>query len=264
MRFLFLFFIRNAVRSRRVVWMTVLGLVPVAIAVVRVLAANLLGTNVDASGFFLRLTSSLYLHILLPLLSALIGTGIVAEEVEDRTLPYLLSRPIPKRRIVVSKSLSACLIVCMIIFLSLVVSYTLLTAGGGIRSYLSNLGSLFHITAVLCLGSLVYVPFFGMLGAAIKRPVLVGLLFAFGWENIVANFPSKIRLFTVVYYLKELLPQTDTTTMGGGIGDILDYFASGAALSPVVAVAALSAMFVVFSGITVSFLYLKEYRMEQG
>ena len=48
---------------------------------------------------------------------------------------------------------------------------------------------------------------FGLsLGAVIKRPLLVGLVFAFGWEQVAMVVPGYLRRFTVAYYLQGLVP----------------------------------------------------------
>ena len=39
-----------------------------------------------------------------------------------------------------------------------------------------------------------------------KRPLVVGLVFAFGWEQIAMLMPGYLRRFTAVYYLQGLVP----------------------------------------------------------
>ncbi len=264
MQFLTLFFFKNTFRSKRILWMAILGLVPVAAAIVLVTIPPMIGRSVDTASYFREIGFSLYLHILLPLFSALVGAGIIAEEVEDRTLPYLLTRPVPRWCIAASKALAACITVTLILAASLLVTYTLLSVRGGPAAWLSDMRTFLRVAVVLILGILVYVPLFGVLGGSIKKPVLVGLLFAFGWENFMAYMPSKIRLLTVVAYLHNLYPRSSRTIAGDGVNEIFKYLDSSVKLSAPVSVAVLLTMFIVFTGLTVSLLYLKEYRLEQG
>jgi hypothetical protein len=52
----------------------------------------------------------------------------------------------------------------------------------------------------------VYGALFAAVGAWVKRPVLFGLFFAFGWENFAMALPGYLKRFTVVYYTNSLIP----------------------------------------------------------
>jgi hypothetical protein len=52
----------------------------------------------------------------------------------------------------------------------------------------------------------VYGALFALTGAVLKRPLLVGLVFAFGWEQVALLVPGYLRRFTVAYYLQALVP----------------------------------------------------------
>jgi hypothetical protein len=45
-----------------------------------------------------------------------------------------------------------------------------------------------------------------MVGARLKRPLVIGLVFAFGWEPGVLLFPGYVKRLTVAYYLQALVP----------------------------------------------------------
>jgi hypothetical protein len=42
---------------------------------------------------------------------------------------------------------------------------------------------------------------------ALKRPLLIGLVFVFGWEPTAMALPGYLKHFTVAYYLQGLVPQ---------------------------------------------------------
>ena len=60
--------------------------------------------------------------------------------------------------------------------------------------------------ALLALGLAVYGAVFAFVGAKFKRPLLVGLIFIFGWEQAALAFPGYLKKFTVAYYLQGLVP----------------------------------------------------------
>jgi hypothetical protein len=39
-----------------------------------------------------------------------------------------------------------------------------------------------------------------------KRPLVVGLVFTFGWEQFAMLMPGYLRRFTIAYYLQALVP----------------------------------------------------------
>jgi hypothetical protein len=60
--------------------------------------------------------------------------------------------------------------------------------------------------ALLAVGLAVYGALFALVGAWLKRPLLTGLVFIFGWEPIVVVVPGYMKRFTVSYYLQGLVP----------------------------------------------------------
>jgi hypothetical protein len=60
--------------------------------------------------------------------------------------------------------------------------------------------------SLLTLGLAVYGALFAFIGAKFKRPLLVGLIFIFGWEQAALAFPGYLKRFTVAYYLQALVP----------------------------------------------------------
>lgn len=265
MGFLIGFFLRNGIHSRRTIWMTILALVPVGCGLVLWLAKPFLSREgVALFTLFPQMSFFLFLHFLLPLLAVFIGTAIVADEVEDRTLPYLLVRPVPRRTIVLAKTLAGCITVGLILFVSLGLTYSVMVLDGGVSGWISNVPRLLRSGGVLLLGLLVYVPLFGFLGGTIKRPVLAGLLFAFGWENTVAFFPGNVKLFTVIHYLHVLFPSLQQTRAGDIKSQLFNIVLPAEQISVVTSVIVLLGMSAVFIGLMVSLLYIKEYRLEQG
>jgi hypothetical protein len=59
---------------------------------------------------------------------------------------------------------------------------------------------------LLLLGLMVYGGVFAFVGAFFKRPLVIGLIFAFGWEQITMALPGYLKQFTIAYYLQALVP----------------------------------------------------------
>jgi hypothetical protein len=59
---------------------------------------------------------------------------------------------------------------------------------------------------LLALGLAVYGALFAFVGAKFKRPLLIGLVFIFGWEQLALFLPGYPKMFTIAYYVQGLVP----------------------------------------------------------
>ena len=190
-------------------------------------------------------------------MAVFIGTAIIADEVEERTLTYLLVRPIPRPFFVLAKAIAGVVTVGFLLFISLGLTYSVMVLDQGVSGWMADIPKLLRSGAVLFLGLMVYVPLFGFLGGILKRPVLAGLLLTFGWENSIAFFPGNVKLLTVVHYLHVLFPPLQQTRL-------IDFILPTKQISLVTSISVLLVMVVVFSGLLISLLTVKEYRLEQS
>jgi ABC-type transport system involved in multi-copper enzyme maturation permease subunit len=196
-----------------------LGLIPVVLAVVVRIVLH--GRSGDIAAVSTEILMVIFLQIYIVILALFYGTSVTADEVEDRTLAYLITRPIPKPAIILGKYAAYVLLMLAMVGLSLAVSYFVMN--GARLSDPALYGTFFRYLGVLGLGILAYTAFFTFLGTFLKRAIIVGLVFGFGWENVIQYFPGSTQRFSVVHYLKSLLPYRPMTG-GGGRGVALLLF----------------------------------------
>lgn len=265
MGFLIGFFLKSGIHSRRTIWMAILSLIPVGCSLILWLIRGLLeNEGISLASLYPRMSFFMYLHFLLPLMAVFIGAAVIADEVEERTLPYLITRPVPRRTIVLAKLISGALTAAIILFISLGLTYTVMMLPGGVNGWTSNFVKLLQSVGVLILGLTVYMPLFGLLGGTIKRPVLAGLLFVFGWESTVGVFPGNAKLITVVHYLHVLFPRLQQVRLRDGRSALLEMVLPAKQIAPITAMIILVALAAVFTFLMSSLLYIKEYRLEQS
>jgi ABC-type transport system involved in multi-copper enzyme maturation permease subunit len=163
------------------------------------------GAEVGGSALFGMMMWLLYIRFIVPALGVFYGTALIADEVEDKTITYLFTRPIPRSAVLFGKYLAylACTVLLVLPSVMLVYFAVVPLGGGSIgRSFPSLLEDL----AMLAIGLAAYGAVFAWVGARLKRPLVVGLVFAFGWEPGVLLFPGYLKHFTVAYYLQALVP----------------------------------------------------------
>jgi hypothetical protein len=47
---------------------------------------------------------------------------------------------------------------------------------------------------------------FAFVGSFFKRPLVIGLVFAFGWEQVTLAIPGSLKQFTIAFYMQGLVP----------------------------------------------------------
>ena len=197
--------------SRRTVFMALVVGGPVLIAIILAIVDSIgvggmqvNGVRVQGASVFGMMIWIFYLRFTVPVLAVFYGTALIADEVEDKTITYLFTRPIPKGAVLVGKYLAYLACTTMVVLPSVVLVFFLVVPRGG--SLAGAFPSLMADLGIMFLGLAVYGALFACVGAWLKRPVLTGLLFVFGWEPVILVVPGYLKKFTVAYYLQALVP----------------------------------------------------------
>lgn len=198
--------------SRRTIFMALVVGVPVLISLL-VRGADFLGaqairvnnTAVNGPAMFGLMIWAFYLRFSIPVLGAFYGTSLIADEVEDKTITYLFTRPVSRAAILFGKFLAYVLCTVIVVLPSVTIVWLLVTPIGG--SLGANFPDLIKDLLILATGLIAYGALFAWVGATFKRPLLISLVFVFGFEPAVMVFPGYLKRFTLSYYIQGLVPQ---------------------------------------------------------
>ena len=209
--------------SRRSVFLGLLLGAPVLLALVLRIVDSLHasgfkvnGAAVGGSTIFGMMIWLLFIRFIVPVLGVFYGTALIADEVEDKTITYLFTRPIPRRAVLYGKYFAylACTVLLVLPSVMLVFFLIVPTGGGSIGAAFPSLAADLGMLAV---GLAAYGAVFALVGTRLKRPLVVGLVFAFGWEPAVLLFPGYLKRLTVAYYMQALvtheMPQDSAVSM---------------------------------------------------
>jgi ABC-type transport system involved in multi-copper enzyme maturation permease subunit len=199
--------------SRRSVFLGLLVGGPVLLAVIVRLVWTLMpssslrinGAAVGGAAIFGIMIWLLYVRFIVPVLGVFYGTALIADEVDDKTITYLFTRPIPRGAVLLGKYLAYVACTTLLILPSVTLVYFLVVPLGG-GSIGRTFPQLVADLAMVVVGLAAYGALFGAVGARLKRPLVIGLVFAFGWEPGVLLFPGYLKRLTVGYYLQALVP----------------------------------------------------------
>lgn len=207
--------------SKRTIFMALVVGGPVLLAiVVKVLQASgvpalrVNGARVGGAGVFGMMIWVLFIRFIVPVLGVFYGTALIADEVEDKTITYLFTRPIQRGAVLVGKYLAYVVCTTLVVLPSVMIVYFLIIP-------FSEVGATFSLLVkdlgILAAGLAVYGAVFAMIGAVMKRPLVVGLIFAFGWEQVALLMPGYLKQFTLAYYVQALvphaMPSNETTSL---------------------------------------------------
>ncbi len=193
-------------RRKRLLMATVIAFLPVLIPVA---LAFLSESRFAESGneVFVKLVEQLHINVFAPLLALFFAGMLVAEDIETRTMPYILTRPVPRSAWVIGR-FTAFMIVSSIILLS---SAILTFVASSVHEKLSisnpvDLMLLAHYLGVMVMALLAYGAFAVFLGAFTKRPIVYGVILLYGWQQLATQIPGLVDFFTIKKYTDGILP----------------------------------------------------------
>jgi ABC-2 type transport system permease protein len=187
-----------------------LGAPPVLALVYRLAIAA--GVEVGVSPWNLYgdwLVALYWLGLALPL-SALFHSTAFAEDVEARTIVFLLTRPVSRSALLAGRYTAYVVALLTITAPAVALSFLLLASAGGWAAFASRAPELLRDVGVVALAICAYGALFTLLGVLLRRPVLPGMLFVFGWE-LLANLPGYLPRVTLAGPLRALVPYRPPT-----------------------------------------------------
>ena len=195
--------------SRRTLFVALIVGAPVLLAVAARLGAvsatvRINGADVVGADVFDTIVWLLFLRFAVPVLGVWYGTSLIADEVDEKTITYLFVRPIRRGAVLVGKYLAYLACTAVVVLPAVTLVYFAVVSRPSAFERVSVLDDL----GILALGLAAYGAIFALMGAALKRPLVIGLVFAFGWEPLGLIVPGYLRRFTLAYHLQAVFRET--------------------------------------------------------
>ncbi len=193
--------------SPRTLVMAVVALFPVVLALgLRLLTAVGLEPPVTGFAFFSIVTATVGFQFVAPMLALFYSSGLVIDDLESGTMTYLITRPRSRAGLLAGKMVGSYLLQALLFLTSMVLCFYFAVAPAGWQELGARFPTLARDAAVALLGLAAYSGLFALAGCALRRPVLFGLIFVFGWQAFATYVPGMARRLTVAHYLQSLLP----------------------------------------------------------
>ena len=135
---------------------------------------------------------------LLPLASAIYSTMILSQEVEQKTIVYLLTRPIERWKLLVGRWAAT---VTAVFIISMIGMIAAILGSGGFSAV--------HITflrdaGAILLGAAAYGSLFLFVTLIFNRALIICVLFAFGWESSVPNLATGLQKLSILAHMQAI------------------------------------------------------------
>jgi ABC-2 type transport system permease protein len=145
--------------------------------------------------------------VVLPVTSLIVGTGVLGSEVDDGTIIHILTKPLPRRDIILAKLLVATGVSAVVSAVPLFVT--------GVLADNVHFGLALAVAAVV--GAVAYSALFLLLSLLTRRPVLLGLVYILVWEGLLGRFVSGTRILPGKVNLTVAIVMSAIFAIGGTI-----------------------------------------------
>jgi ABC-2 type transport system permease protein len=187
--------LRALLGRRRTLLMVVLAAMPLLLGLlIRAnddeLSLRILGQTLDG----------IVIRTVLPLIALVFGTAALGAELDDGTGVHLLTKPIDRWLIVVSKAIVAGTLTAVLVVPATVLGGFLM---GGLGS--DAIAVTFAYALAGLIGSYLYAAIFLVLSSITTRGLIIGLAYALIWEGLVAGLLPGSQIFSVREYLNGIV-----------------------------------------------------------
>jgi ABC-2 type transport system permease protein len=167
---------------------------PVVLIGLAVLVRALVGEDETSAEAVLN---SLGLIVVVPLVALLATSGLLASEIDDGSISYLLAKPVSRYTIVASKLVVA--LACVLAFGAIPMGIAGVVLLPGSPSF--GLG--FAVGSLL--GGAAYCALFSWLSVLTRHAVVIGLIYLLIWEGLLGGLLDGIRWLSVTRWSSEVV-----------------------------------------------------------
>ncbi|MFC7306016.1 ABC transporter permease [Streptomyces monticola] len=129
------------------------------------------------------------LATMVPLIGVIAGTGAIGPEIDDGSVVYLLSKPLKRPTIIVTKLTVAIAVTMAFSAIPTFIAGMILNGNG------QQIAVAYTVAALV--GSIAYAALFLLLGTVTKHAVVFGLVYALVWETLFGSLVEGARTLSV-------------------------------------------------------------------
>lgn len=152
--------------------------------------------------FFVNLVYVSFLLFIAGIITLLYGLSTFNDDIDDKTINYLISRPIDKVELTFYKYVGYIISSIAVVIPPIVIIFFIVSIKVG--DVADNIYLLYNFISIFILAILVYGAVFMFLGLLLKHPMLISFVFLFVVESFLAAIPLAIKQITIKHYLQSI------------------------------------------------------------
>jgi ABC-2 type transport system permease protein len=197
---LFVLSLRQHLRGRRLMVLSLLFLLPSGLAALLQLAPRPPQPEHLEFAFVFNLIPA----TLATLTALLYAAGMIQDEVEEQTLTYLLLRPLPRWALYFTKFAATFLVTAVLTGIFTILTCVVIWWNTPELWEAVALERALKIAGLLALAQAGYCSLFGAISLYTRRSLIAGLIYIVIFEGLLANFRFVTRQLTVMFYFRVL------------------------------------------------------------
>ncbi len=158
---------------------------------------------------FIGFAVILYMQILVLMFSLIYGTSIMNEEIDSRTITYLIMRGSKRFEVLLYKFLGVYISLTVLFTISTLLTFFTLSLHTSMDVMKDHIMALVALIGAQYFGIFAYLALFTLMGVMFKRPLVIGLIFSFFWEVFMVNIALNVQQVTIMYYMRSIFLGTD-------------------------------------------------------
>ncbi|TWD82704.1 ABC-2 type transport system permease protein [Kribbella amoyensis] len=143
----------------------------------------------DKDGLAPAMLQQFGLAVILPLVALIAGTGVIATEIDDGSIVYLLSKPIQRSTIILTKVAVAVAVILALGAVPMVLAGIVLDPGDVRTALAFGAGAL--------VAGIAYTAIFVPLSVLSGNAVTIGLIYTLLWESVMGQYVDGAKVLSV-------------------------------------------------------------------
>jgi ABC-2 type transport system permease protein len=150
--------------------------------------------------FFSGIMLNTVLGTLLPIASLILATSAFRDEIEDRTMAYLIIKPVSRFRIVAEKYLAVTESTVLALWFGAIATWVIVSG-----SHMPDtIGVLVAAIVAILVGVAAYSAVFIAISLLVPRALVVGILYTLIWESLLSRFIPGVWTLSVRHYVESV------------------------------------------------------------
>ncbi len=176
--------------------MALFGLAPVLFTVIYLIDPSIQ----TGREWFDQLFRTILVPTILPLATVILATIALGNELEDRTMVYLVLKPIRRSRIIIEKYSAVVQSTWITLIIGAAIAWLMASRGDAV----DNLDMLAAAVLAMLVGVLTYGALFLALSLIIPRALIAGIIYILLWETLLGRLIPGAQLLSIQHYVQSI------------------------------------------------------------